>query len=404
MISGVYMRYSVEEKKVTSLLNYLENQSGKDFNKWLTGVNIFEVLKISSAEIRHSNILGWLITPNENHNLGDKFFEKIILKIIENNSSVSEISMIDALLKDFSDAKVFRESKNDIDILFSSNKNMFNLIIENKTWTADHDNQLKKYREFIDKEYPRYKNLFVYLTPYGDQPIEADDSERMHWKILSYKEISDILDDIVITSDIDEKVIYILTAYNDNLKRNILKDEELEQLTKEIYLKHKEVLDIIFLNRPNYNEDFKFTVRNEFENFDDDNVIKNNITFLDGNIFRIRFRTKNLDKFLNNHFNEANDKPESSIYWYEIASDGNEFKFWLVLKEPENFNELPQKIQEFYNQDSKKYHDWGKIYKRFHSINPEEVWGKSLEQEVQNFIKESLKEIQAFENSIQSTL
>ncbi len=404
MISGVYMKYSVEEKKVSSLLNYLENQSREDFNKWLTGVNIFEVLKISSAEIRHSNILGWLITPNENHSLGDKFFEKVILKIIENNSSVSEISMIDALLKDFSDAKVFRESKNDIDILFSSKKNKFNLIIENKTWTADHDNQLKKYREFVDKEYSSYKNLFVYLTPYGDQPIEADESERMHWKILSYKEISDILADIVYTYDIDEKVRYILTEYNDNLKRNILKDEELEQLTKDIYSKHKEVLDIIFLNRPDYIEDFKFAVRNEFENFDDGNVIKNKIPFLDGNIFRIRFRTKKLDKFLNDNFDEDNDKLESSIYWYEIASDGNEFKFWLVLKEPEYFNELPQKIQKFYNQDTKKYHDWGKIYRRFHSINPEEAWGKNLDQEVQNFIKESLKEIQEFENSIQSTL
>ena len=78
--------------------------------------------------------------------------------------------------------------------------------------------------------------------------------------------------------------------------------------------------------------------------------------------------------------------------------------FWLVLKEPEYFNQLPQKIQKFYNQDFKKYYDWGKIYRRFHSINPEEAWGKNLDQEVQNFIKESLKEIQEFENSIQSTL
>ena len=59
---------------------------------------------------------------------------------------------------------------------------------------------------------------------------------------------------------------------------------------------------------------------------------------MDGNIFRIRFRTKKLDKFLNDNFDEDNDKLESSIYWYEIASDGNEFKFWLVLKEPEYFN------------------------------------------------------------------
>ena len=30
------MKYSVEEKKVSSLLNYLENQSREDFNKVFT--------------------------------------------------------------------------------------------------------------------------------------------------------------------------------------------------------------------------------------------------------------------------------------------------------------------------------------------------------------------------------
>ena len=106
------MKYSVEEKKVSSLLNYLENQSREDFNKWLTGVNIFEVLKISSAEIRHSNILGWLITPNENHSLGDKFFEKVIQFQFENTDyKTTEYSGI--LLKDKTTRDEFLQYTND---------------------------------------------------------------------------------------------------------------------------------------------------------------------------------------------------------------------------------------------------------------------------------------------------
>ena len=38
-------------------------------------LNIFEVLGITNAEIRHSNFLAWLLDPNGNHGMGDKFFK-----------------------------------------------------------------------------------------------------------------------------------------------------------------------------------------------------------------------------------------------------------------------------------------------------------------------------------------
>ena len=52
---------------------------------WTGKFNIFDVLKISRTEIRHSNMLGWLLDPNENHGLGDKFLKalfKIVLNIL----------------------------------------------------------------------------------------------------------------------------------------------------------------------------------------------------------------------------------------------------------------------------------------------------------------------------------
>ena len=58
-----------------------ENKALKDFlldisclnalDNWKDEVNIFDVLKVTNAEIRHSNILAWLLDPNENHGIGD---------------------------------------------------------------------------------------------------------------------------------------------------------------------------------------------------------------------------------------------------------------------------------------------------------------------------------------------
>lgn len=149
------------ETKITNFLLYLENDSEKDLSKWLTGVNIFEVLGITEAEIHHSRILAWLIDPRETHQLKDKFLKKFLLKTLECNSDVSEIKTTEILLKDFSRAEVFRESKNNIDILYSNSEHKLNLVIENKTFTSDHDNQLEKYRKYVEENYQDYRNIYL---------------------------------------------------------------------------------------------------------------------------------------------------------------------------------------------------------------------------------------------------
>lgn len=59
-----------------SLLRFMQDADClESLSKWTNELNIFDVLKISRAEIRHSNMLGWLMDPNENHGLGDSFLD-----------------------------------------------------------------------------------------------------------------------------------------------------------------------------------------------------------------------------------------------------------------------------------------------------------------------------------------
>ena len=41
-------------------------------------VNIFDILRITNYEIRHSNILAWLFDSKENHGLGESFIKRLI--------------------------------------------------------------------------------------------------------------------------------------------------------------------------------------------------------------------------------------------------------------------------------------------------------------------------------------
>ena len=40
--------------------------------------NIFQALKLQNNEVKHSNFLGWLLTPFENHNLMDCFLKELL--------------------------------------------------------------------------------------------------------------------------------------------------------------------------------------------------------------------------------------------------------------------------------------------------------------------------------------
>ena len=47
-------------------------------SKWTSKRNLFDILKITRTEIRHSNMLAWLLNPNENHGLGDSVLHGFI--------------------------------------------------------------------------------------------------------------------------------------------------------------------------------------------------------------------------------------------------------------------------------------------------------------------------------------
>ncbi len=77
--------------------------------------NIFEILKTQTYEIRHSNFLAWLLNPNANHGLGDRFLKMFLIDLaVDKKSNAFNVLMVQNL--DYSNIEIRREWKN-IDIL-----------------------------------------------------------------------------------------------------------------------------------------------------------------------------------------------------------------------------------------------------------------------------------------------
>ena len=65
---------------------------------------------------------------------------------------------------DLSKVEIQREWKN-IDILIKLENVV--VCVENKVLSKEHSNQLKRYKEIIENQFPNHHQTFVYLTPEG---------------------------------------------------------------------------------------------------------------------------------------------------------------------------------------------------------------------------------------------
>ena len=122
--------------------NLVKDSRLEELELGLNVPNIFSILKITHAEIRHSYFLAWFMTPNGSHNLGTVFIKWFLKEVFSSEKIAWENEIFFERL-DLRDVEILREWNN-IDLLIKSKK--FVICIENKTHSKEHSNQLEEYR------------------------------------------------------------------------------------------------------------------------------------------------------------------------------------------------------------------------------------------------------------------
>jgi len=231
-------------------IKYKELLKDLDFDRIeleLRTPNIFHILDISRAEIRHSNFLLWLLDPNGTHGLGNLFLIKFLRELATYEISSSDLNEFEIGELDFNNVEIRKEWRN-IDLLILFDKLV--ICIENKVDSQDHSNQLSKYRTIINETFKKHKKVFVYLTPMGEQPNEEE--EREHYKTYSYENISNQIERIleIHGKSLNPGVYQYIFDYLTILKRDLMKNDKLNQLAEQIYNNHKEIFDFVMENKP----------------------------------------------------------------------------------------------------------------------------------------------------------
>ena len=109
---------------------------------------VFDVLGTADYEIRHSNVLAWLLTPFENHGQGSSF-----LKILWEHIHLSLDCPPPPLTLDAGihvDREGSAESER-IDLLLKSSDTNWLIVIENKLFSPETGDQLDRYYTYVEK-------------------------------------------------------------------------------------------------------------------------------------------------------------------------------------------------------------------------------------------------------------
>lgn len=229
-----------EEELQIRYADFLKDASFQKLEILSENPNIFEILRTQTYEIRHSNFLAWLLNPNANHGLGDRFLKMFLIDLaVDKKSNAFNVLTVQNL--DYSNVEIRREWKN-IDILMVFPDLV--VAIENKINHFETPGQLKIYKEEIEHKFHVNHKVFVFLSPSG---YDATHAEFISY---SYETIAKYLEQILsLNKSLLIRTRIYLEDYLENLKTTQMGDSEKSALINKIYSHHKEFIDFIIQNK-----------------------------------------------------------------------------------------------------------------------------------------------------------
>ena len=233
---------SSSPEALKALLNFSINNRDLDKLESLIGsFNPFKILGIQDYEIRHSNVLSWLIDPNGQHGLGDILFKKILLEVLRDSNRFGTPLIKNVISANFADLKVLREWRG-IDIICISGQNNLVFVVENKVGAEESGHQLNKYLDVVNKRYPDHNKVFVFLTMDGSKPKGSDfyipfTHEQVHEIVRS---AVDIRQDFM-----NQKVYDFIQQYLQIIEEKSMKSEEFIDICAKLYREHGNAIKMI---------------------------------------------------------------------------------------------------------------------------------------------------------------
>jgi arsenate reductase-like glutaredoxin family protein len=209
--------------------------------------SFLKALGVGRTEVKHSNFIAFLLNPVEKHGLSDRFLKQFLEEVevrvgplLKTRSRLFELNL--------GDTEVLRE-KDNIDILLLNRPHRFAIIIENKTGTGEHDEQLQRYWAESARLYPWAKDRLVgiLLTAKETRPTDT------RYVAVSYAAVCGAGEKLLRTTGnrMPAQTRQSLAEYISGIRREFVGDPNILDLTWKINLRFREAMDFLRNNTPN---------------------------------------------------------------------------------------------------------------------------------------------------------
>jgi hypothetical protein len=223
---------------------------------WREEVDVFDVLGLDGSEEFHSNFLAWLLDPKGSHGMGDHFLQGFLVASGA-SGAISAVNRPSATIRREKSLQL-DGGYGRLDIRILNENAEFVCAIENKIWAAESGDQLAWYRKVLERDHKGYRIHLVFLTPRGVKP--DDPTEREHWTTMSYTNVLRLVEGIIEPGGqtANEDVMALLRQYAITLRRNIVPEvsNDVHELARRIYRKHKRAIDLIIEHRESYEPNY----------------------------------------------------------------------------------------------------------------------------------------------------
>jgi hypothetical protein len=293
--------------------------------------NIFKILGVADYEIRHSNFLAWLLDPKESHGLNELFLTRFLQDIFLDDRT-RNFTLLELGSLDLSQIEVWREWNN-IDVVIYTDEMV--IAIENKVWSGEHSEQLVRYKEIIESQFPDHRKAYVFLSPYG-----LESSEGEFYVNYSYERINEIIDNIITirAHQIGDSIKTYLKDYSTIIKQNIMSNDQVNDMAKQLYTNHKELFDFIIKNRPNAYDDFQSKLNQLVQDRGWKLGSKNK--------YYVKFYTPAMEDLIMK-YKKANGWPGKEAFLFELSfTDGKTLGFSSYIAPPVQYMDYAKRLTE----------------------------------------------------------
>ena len=209
--------------------------------------SIFEILKITHNENRHSAFLAWMLS--DSLGIGNFPIECLMALYYSKKESIPQVGKLRGDF--FIETEQRITDKRRIDIFGISKEDKVVFAIENKIKSSEHDNQTNAYYQWLKEKYPEseYQLVCLFLT------VDDEEADCPEFVNITYQDMFDeVIEPCLKHPGLPEENRWLLQHYANNLTTPFSDDSGTEapiayvhkDACYKIWSKHKEVLKKIF--------------------------------------------------------------------------------------------------------------------------------------------------------------